>query len=615
MIAGTAEKNGETYAFLLLKMDLIPDYNRDGVIDDSDRGKVTGSTPFRFWVNDDDDSGEVHNDDVPQQGNDADANSGFSGRVDGMRDLVDFFPLFFDLENFLESFDDLSTVNLKLSGQGMRFLKYDDSYAGFTPDEAGKFLRNVPTARELADDDTRSISTDPNSPTDLGAEFVTLASEGKGVLLLESYAPTDQPLKLHVFINDNELFTYDFHLETSTVEDMFEHRDLTSIPKDYDGSAANVPASPASVRTTASNWPDELTNGKTFAFVHGYKVSGQGARGWQAEVFKRMHQMGSNARFVGITWNGDTGLDYHKAVFHALQTGESFNASLGDDLTIAAHSLGNMVVSQAIQSGNLIPTRYYMINAATPNEAYGTGGSSTDMVEQDWTNIDASFYASNWHQQFSGNDARGALTWKGTFSFVSQIQTYNFFSPGEDVLNKRPGVNDASVLGQVLTGNFNFGLGAWKAQELVKGKTGFESLASLALSRSQAGWRLNGDYEAGDDIKLIPRFKPFLESDLTGADQTLASNKAGQTDPNVRFDLLARGIPALSDAAAVDTVPGVQNYDMEANGRHSGEWPSEDHGGAGESGRWLHSDFRNVALPYVSPMYQQMINLGGLNAN
>jgi hypothetical protein len=596
-------------------VDLVPDWNRDGEINQLDRGKATASTPFRFWVNDDNDSGEVGSDDVPQQGNDADANSGFSGRVDGMRDLVDFFPLFFDLEEFLGNFDDLTKIKLKLSGQGMRFLKYEDGYAGFSPKDAGKFLRDVSTARELADGDTRAISTDSGNPTDLGAEFVTLASQGNGVLLLESYAATNQPLKLHVFFNDAELFSYDFNLETSTVEDMFEHRDLTGIPKNYDGTSANVPQAPPATRTTAPNWPNNMTNGKTFAFVHGYNVSGQRARGWQSEVFKRMHQLGSNARFIGITWNGDTGLDYHKAVFYALQTGQSFNVSLGSDVTIAAHSLGNMVVSQAIQSGSLIPNRYYMLNAATPNEAYGTGGSSTDMVEKDWTSVGSSFYASNWHQQFSGSDARNALSWKGAFSFTAQIQAHNFYSPGEDVLNKRPGVNDASVLGQVLTGNFNFALGAWKAQELVKGKTGFQSLASLALSRSQAGWRLNSAYQTGDDIKLTPRFTPFLEADLTGADQTQASSIAGQTDPNVRFDLLARGVPALSDAAAVDTVPGLLNHDMEATGRHSGEWPSQGHGGAGESGRWLHSDFRNVALPYVSPLYQQMINLGGLNVN
>ena len=591
------------------KMDLVPDWDRNGVIDDADRDQASESNPFRFWINDDDDSGEVGNDDVPQQGNDADANSGVSGRVDGMRDLVDFFPLFFDLEGLLGNIDGLSTVNLKLSGQGMRFLKYDDGYAGFTPDEAGKFLRDVPTARELADNETRSISTDPHRPTDLGTEFVSLVSEGKGVLLLESYAATDQPLKLHVFVNGNQWLTHDFHLKTRTVEDMFEHRDLTGIPKNYDGSAATVPQSPAAVRTTAPNWPDERTNGKTFAFVHGYKVSGQAARGWHSKSSNVCTKWAA-MRFVGITWNGDTGLDYHQAVFHA-QTGQHFHARLDGALTIAAHSLGNMVVSQAIQSGSLIPNRYYMLNAATPNEAYGPGGSSTDMVEQDWTGLNASFYASNWYQQFSGGDARTGLKWVGAFSAVTQIETHNFYSPGEDILDVLVGDNDASVLGQLLTGNFNFTRGAWKSQELVKGRTGFGSLASLALSRGQAGWRLNSSYQTGDDIKEIPRFGPFLEADLHSSNAQTASDTATQ---NVRFDLLARGIPALSDAAAVATVPGVKNFDMEASGRDPNEWPSEDHSGE-SSGDWLHSDFRNVALPYVHLMYQHMINQGALNAN
>jgi hypothetical protein len=30
------------------------------------------------------------------------------------------------------------------------------------------------------------------------------------------------------------------------------------------------------------------------------------------------------------------------------------------------------------------------------------------------------------------------------------------------------------------------------------------------------------------------------------------------------------------------------------------------------AGRWFHSDFKNVALPYVFQMYQEMINRGSL---
>ena len=54
-ITGKGKFNGETKRFLLLKVDIVPDYNRDGIIDELDRGKVTESNPYRFWVNDDDD--------------------------------------------------------------------------------------------------------------------------------------------------------------------------------------------------------------------------------------------------------------------------------------------------------------------------------------------------------------------------------------------------------------------------------------------------------------------------------------------------------------------------------------------------------------------------------
>ena len=78
---------------------------------------------------------------------------------------------------------------------------------------------------------------------------------------------------------------------------------------------------------------------------------------------------------------------------------------------------------------------------------------------------------------------------------------------------------------------------------------------------------------------------------------------------------------ALFYAAAVDIVQTeenqVTNFDMEAKGRtgrNEGQWPVEGHNGEA-SGDWLHSDFRNVALPYVHQIYQEMINQGNLNEN
>lgn len=95
--------------------------------------------------------------------------------------------------------------------------------------------------------------------------------------------------------------------------------------------------------------PDSETNGRWVVLIHGYNVPADGARGWHAETFKRLHVLGSKARFVGLTWNGDTGLDYHKAVYHAFQTGDEVPKALGfldaSRTTLIGHSLG--ISSQA----------------------------------------------------------------------------------------------------------------------------------------------------------------------------------------------------------------------------------------------------------------------------
>ena len=52
----------------------------------------------------------------------------------------------------------------------------------------------------------------------------------------------------------------------------------------------------------------------------------------------------------------------------------------------------------------------------------------------------------------------------------------------------------------------------------------------------------------------------------------------------------------------------VVNFDLESLGRTNADlWPTEGHSADRLFGRWLHSDFKNVALPYVAPLYTHMI--------
>jgi hypothetical protein len=86
----------------------------------------------------------------------------------------------------------------------------------------------------------------------------------------------------------------------------------------------------------------------------------------------------------------------------------------------------------------------------------------------------------------------------------------------------------------------------------------------------------------------------------------------------VRYDALARGLPALSPAAGSTPFPAlggarVVNYDLEQQGRPvGGDWPEEGHRSPLTKERWLHSDFKNVALPFVYPLFQTMIKRGSL---
>ena len=75
---------------------LVPDYDRDGEISNTDRAKALASDEFTIWINDDDDgdgNGDTDTDlhDVPcGKDNDKDCED---EQVNGRCDLLDFFPV------------------------------------------------------------------------------------------------------------------------------------------------------------------------------------------------------------------------------------------------------------------------------------------------------------------------------------------------------------------------------------------------------------------------------------------------------------------------------------------------------------------------------------------
>ena len=636
------------------------DANRDGVISAGEA--PAAGKPWRLWINDDRDAGD-------HQSNDADVpgrppvventyESGgpntplvtektynnFTERgIQGQRDLADFFPLNIAIAE---------VVRLLPTTDGYRYRLHQPESAinvvltALTPVEARK-IHTTPNlmafGADLASgvDKAAVLNLDSAGNLELPDAWVTRIEQlGHGVVLLEGRGGSPRPLELQVTKGGQVVASIPLKIAVSNITDMFRHIDLTRICTDTSGRNLLTPPGDARATNTESpvGLPDDESSDQWIVFLHGYNVDCDRAKGWQAETFKRLYAMGSKARFVGVSWYGDTGLDYHKGVFNAFQTGDALTGSLGfldfGNTTLIGHSLGNVVASHALQESKFIPHRYLMVNAAVAAEAYGFNDAeqSKEMTEESWRPYNSRLFASEWHKlPFPDGDRRQNITWRRRFEAITQGKyAINCYSTGDEVA-KCPDTMKNAGLWENLS---RLGEGAWKTQELLKGNY---SLSALAVSERQGGWGFNGDWDTNniwawppirqtmspeDTFKYItnehliarPFFRPFTEESMHYGAGMLHQIEWALDRKNTWYDMLARGIPASTYAAGgvplvatgnVQTVTFV-NYNLEIAGR-STAWPEQGHGSKETKERWLHSDFKNAALPYVHPFFTYMI--------
>ena len=601
---------GKVATIRVLDAAIYGDYDRNGKIDENDRVALYKNRFLRHWVNDDEDDGDVNEGggDIPGA---CEGWLEWDGRdpnwqdfhVNGRCDLLDFAPVRLDIKGMLSQLDGLtSDYAFRLShadgavkvvwtsenaDNANSFLKADMSNCGVSLSQASRSATTVLV-------DSEGVSIPPSFINGIRSD------SKKGIFMIEGCEETTSPLVFECRrSSDDELvFKVSMPLSVSSVEKMYRWIGLRHILGESDVSGLNT--------NEPSNLPDaEMKDSRHFIFVHGYNVNEESARGWAAEMFKRLWQSGSQARFTAVDWYGNESqiwegvpvlggesLDYYVNVRHALDTASGLaravNALSGDKIMLA-HSLGNMLVSAAAKDHQMAYSKYYMLNAAVPVEAYDATASNAEMREHGWSDVPLGKWAANWHTHIPyENDPRRTLKWTGRFAGIHDV--INCYSSTEDVLTN-PTANGWG--------------GAWGAQELFKGT----STLHVIPSNCEGGWGYNDEHtDLLGQLTDSAKTNSFTDAELMASpifrkfDNALLhqtnSISIAQTELN---KVMGDGIPAKSFAAGANqiSVGQISNYDYQGQTFANG-WPRS-------NSTWRHSDIKNVAYFYVFNFFNYLM--------
>ena len=550
-------------------------------------------------------------------------------KINGRCDLTDFFPVWLDLGSALMGYPPANNgvvYKLRQANNALNFV-----YTSLANTNAGDYLVTsngtcgVAMNQNSYNADTIRVAS---TGTVLNVEFLNriAANTNKGVLLMEATQESTAPLVLEVSSNGTVVAQAELPLRLTGVEKMFRHKNLraeigvrTVIGTEMKEDVAD--------RDTAPNWPDSLCSTANLFFLHGANVDEQSARGWNAEMFKRLYWSGSKARFHGITWYGDKGTsaNYQENVNHAFKTApflKDYVSSFSGAKIMLAHSLGNMVVSSAIQDYDMSVQKYLMLDAAVASEAFDASlfndsANNNPMLHADWRGYEPQTWSANFHELYALPDTRAKLTWRGRFASVVPF-AYNFYSSEDEVFEIHPdSVN-------VLTGvDFDWLFipddtehYSWQKQEVLKGRD-FPGLPSPIGSTKWWGWGFHHNllglkaYSAGKANALDDSAR---QKDPVFGHYPDRYINVGTLDTNAANEMLAMGLPAMSPSAGQTNVArfnpvgqpprNINISTLKANG-----WP-RDH--ETYHTRWLHSDCKDVSYLYTFKLFNELVTEGAL---
>jgi hypothetical protein len=233
------------------------------------------------------------------------------------------------------------------------------------------------------------------------------------------------------------------------------------------------------------------------------------------------------------------------------------------------------------------------------------------------------------------------LFWNNRLGNLGNVDVYNFYSSGEEVLRLTtadPPLSTLNILGAQLINRFSlfglwpkvpFGTYSWYWQEKGKGTCNEDGL----IGSSHGGWQISQAYYVGlgymseSNAALLPvtqlqtnSFFNFGSSILSvgapNADLALINPSQGNAYALAnRNRILANAIPAMSMVAGANPIPkfsppaspSQKNIDMMTL---KNSWSPARTGG--ETGMWHHSDFVQMAYTFTYQLFDRFVATGNL---
>jgi pimeloyl-ACP methyl ester carboxylesterase len=372
-------------------MTIAADVDRNGTIAFTNRNDRTYPTnPFVFWINDDCDT---NSDDTAADLNpSANPPDSANNSIGNLRDLEDFARLQFKIDGLPQRFLTNGNYQVKIyltnlvGSPSIRLFPAADSNGGLG------YLTNTTTATAQIAAPMIGILTNGTPLNIASTNWLGAGANSFFLPMIFEGISTGSCVITFGFSTNNQppvAVSRPFYLNLQEVTSLYEHwtvgdntnTDWTQIPS-YPSRTADSGVYPA---------PQTTNDFDYIVFVHGWRMMPWERRAFASTAYKRMWQLGYKGRFVLYSWPTDyTGTsfwdmldsqdnrqNYDRSEQRAWKSGVGLFELLADmndaeppnRVRLIAHSMGNIVASEALRLANVIGVRLPIVQSYIASQA------------------------------------------------------------------------------------------------------------------------------------------------------------------------------------------------------------------------------------------------------